>query len=185
MKDKKPFYKRWWFWLIIIIVLIGFLASPDSDSTKDNNNPTKKDDQSIVYLKNTKASEFYKILCEVTGLREKSSTALLCDTVEYSSYDTNYQIEIGANAKTDEIAYITITQLQASDPTNAFMALNRLDYNGKDAAKLTDFITTNKRKTGNVQIGDLKFSTWISSTSGKQVLDARALNYDNYIEKCN
>ncbi|MBQ6538830.1 MAG: zinc ribbon domain-containing protein [Bacilli bacterium] len=180
---------------IILICVWGSLLPDTEESTTTKSTPTpsaqveqktekQKTKAKVIYLKNTKAKDFYKTLCGVTGLREKNPSALFCNTIEYSSYDTNYQIEVGAYQKTDEIAYITITQLQAPDPTNAFMALNRLDYNGKDSAKLTDFITKNKGKKADIQIGDLKFSTWVSDTSGKLVLDARTPDYDNYILKC-
>ena len=183
---------------IVLIILFGMATPTETNETTNNNsktndntttqeNSSSKNEESketktseIVFLKNTKANDYYKILCDVTGLTPKSPKNILGDINEYSADDTNYMIEVGANKSTDEIAYITITTIGAQDSTNAFMALTRLDYNGKDSAKLTSFITENMGKTADITIGELKFTMW--TNNGKPIIKAETPDFEKYVE---
>ncbi len=157
------------------------------DSTVEIYDPTtmrvkkQTNNDSTIFLKNTNAKEYYKILCGVTGLSENNSKNVIGDINEYSSVNSNYMVEVGANKATDEIGYVTITTINAEDPTNAFMALTRLDYDGKEPAKLTTFIRDNKGKKGEITIGDIKFSIW-NNSANKPVIEAKTIGFDKYVE---
>ena len=187
MKKEGKFYNKWWFWLLVFLFLIGIVGNSQQNNSSNSQKSNKKKEtnvESLVYLKGTKAKDFYGILCDVANLQKKEPSTTVCDSIEYSSSDANYLIEVGANKNTDEISYVTITPIQASDPTNLFMSLNRLDYNGKDSSEITNFIATNIGKTAEKKIGDLVFSTWISSTTGKTVLSAKTPDFDDYMLNC-
>ena len=61
------------------------------------------------------------------------------------------------------------------------MALTRLDYDGKEPAKLTTFIRDNKGKKGEIIIGDIKFSIW-NNSANKPVIEAKTIGFDKYVE---
>ena len=175
---------------IILLFLVGLVApteTADNNANDDRNTNTqektdsKTKESKVVFLKNTKAKDYYGVLCEVTGLTINEPMNIIGDINEYSSYDNNFMIEVGANKTTDEIAYITITTIGDVDSTNAFMALNRVDYNGKDSGKLTSFITENMGNIADITIGDLNFSMW--TNNGKPIIKAETPDFEKYIEE--
>lgn len=178
--------------ILILIVWMtcfpGETSTTQSNQNNDNNKNNvveKQDDKKtkekqIVNLEGTNASEYYKNLCEVVGLQVNQSKIVSDDFIEYESFNDKYSIEVTANKNNNQISSITLMGPNPNESTNLFMALNRLDYNGKDSGKLTSFITENIGKKTEITIGDINFSMW-DNGQGKPVIKAAAKDFDQYL----
>ena len=67
-----------------------------------------------------------------------------------------------------------------SDPTNYFMASTRLDYETKDVAQLTKFITENMGKDEKIKIGDFTFHFYKGTSDKIVILDIYTDEYAKY-----
>jgi hypothetical protein len=68
MKKEGKFYNKWWFWLLVFLFLIGIVSNVQGDNSSNSQKKeseaeqsTQKSNGSLIYLKNTKAKDFYNL----------------------------------------------------------------------------------------------------------------------------
>lgn len=174
-KEKKPIYKKWWFWLIVIILVIGIFGGSSNNETNitntSNTNTTQaRNDEKVIFLKDTNGNEFFDILCEIASVEKKDGVSI-GETIDYSSSNEKYGIELETN-KNNEINFISIYTMLSNkdDYENLFVAISRLEYNGSNRAECFKWIHNNLGKEATIKIGDANFKLY-NGTSGNPILE--------------
>ncbi len=186
MKEKiKNLSKKWWFWVIVVIILvIGFTGGESShDESKSNSdaNNQVQETKKIVFLKGTNSEDFAEILEGVTGI-ENIEGVITGDSINYTSANGKYSINIDANKDTKEIDYVKIIALTDEDATNVFMSLNRMDYKTENASEYTSWLVDNIGKDATTKIGDANFILSLS-TSNLPILEVKTDGSDDYMNE--
>ena len=104
------------------------------------------------------------------------------DSINYTSTNTKYGINIDANKDSKEIDYVRIFALTDEDATNVFMALNRMDYKTENDAEFTSWLVDNLGKESTKKIGDANFTLSLS-TSNRPIIEMKTDGYDNYLNE--
>lgn len=199
-KEKRPIYKKVWFWLLIAFMIFIFIPSfiegiqeginnPTTTSTMQNEQQEKLDDkqengsdtvnvEKSIFLKASKGREFYEILCSVGELQETKPQEMR-ETILYESSNSNYSIEVEVNKTTNEIAYIRMMTLQATEYENFFNSISRLEYEGAEKSQIFNWIHDNLGKETSTKIGDVNFILTLG-TNGKPILEVKKDSYDEY-----
>ncbi len=186
--NKKPIYKKWWFWVIIgIIVIIGF-SSSNTNQTNTNNNVVNNTNNQIVqgttkiiFLEGTNSDDFASILESVTEI-SGTNGVVMGDSITYAKSNEKYSISIDADKDKKEIYYARIICLTKEDPTNVFMAFNRMNYKTENDAELTNWLTENIGKEATTKIGDANFTLSLS-TSNNPILEMKTDGSDDYMQE--
>ena len=193
---KENFYKKVWFWLFIGFMIFIFIPAfiegiqeGLSNSTtitttnvleikhENNNNSTKQEEKNI-FLKGTNGQDFYEIVCSV-GEIEKSKSQEMGETILYESANYNFSIEIEANKTTNEIAYIRMMALHASEYENFFNSVSRLEYSEAEKSEIFNWIYDNLGKETSTKLGNANFIL-TNGTNGKPILEVKTDYYDEY-----
>lgn len=186
MKEKlKIWSKKWWFWVIVVFLVIIVFGSADNDDKGDGgkeNNPPKSNKQEVVtFLEGTNSEDFISILSSVTGINGIEGVEI-GDSITYSKSNGEYSISLDADKESKKIDYVSVICWTSKDPTNVFMAFNRMDYDGEDDAKLTDWLVSNIGKKAKIKIGNANFELSLGK-SKHPVLSMKSDGSDAYMQE--
>lgn len=187
MKEKlKVWSKKWWFWVIVVFLIIGLFGgttTEDSPSTakQDNNESKTKQQEKVIFLDGTDSEDFVSILSSVTEIKDITGVEI-GDSITYAKSNDKYSISLDADKNSKKIDYARVMSLTDEDPTNVFMAFNRMDYTGEDDAELTDWLIKNIGKKATKKIGNANFELDLSATN-HPVLTMKSDGSDDYMQE--
>lgn len=170
------------FAFIFLVAIIG--ESSDNSATTKSDNDTDVD--KYVYLEGSDASDAFGFLTDFVDLEYPNTEPreIFDGMNEYYSYDEKYSVEINAEKETDKIASITVIGPNKDEAMNFFMALGRVEFDGKDKVEMANFIIENIDTDAEKIIGNIKISSW-DNGHGRPVIKIEGKDLDKYLENKN
>lgn len=166
---------------LILAIVFTFAACGENKSDSGNSKAEKpKEEAKVYFLSGSNSGDIVESLTGFTGLSTKPKGKVSGNIVKYEGKTSDYNFYAVSNKDSGEVGKVKITVLNGEDPTNAFMNIQRLEFDDKDAGALTDFIVDNVESGGKTKMGNAKIE--ISSSNGDPYIEVKAPDIDELLK---